>query len=321
MLIIKHLARYITRYNPSSRAVTTGHLGKDSARRRYGLSVAQTSESAVSQVSKPAGRMPVVPTWKSAARQVWKPALRNSGRKSLNGCSRTAGSGWTIAATLPKTGLRPRAALEFNGVVDVKIKICGITSPADAEAAVLAGADALGLMFFPGSPRFISLEMAQDIARRLPPYVLRTGVFADPEPSEVVAAIQHCQLNLLQFHGAETPEFCLQFGLMTMKAFRMKNADSLPALSAYQTDAFLLDSHVAGKPGGTGETFNWDLALEAKKFGKPIFLAGGLTPQNVAEAVRQTQPFGVDVSSGVEQSPGKKDAGKMRDFIAAVRGA
>jgi len=206
-------------------------------------------------------------------------------------------------------------------MVDVKIKICGITSAADAEAAVQAGADALGLMFFPGSPRHISLEMAQAISRSLPPYILRTGVFADPDPSDVFAAIQQCQLNLLQFHGNETPEFCLQFGLMTMKAFRMKNADSLLALTAFHTDAYLLDSHVAGKPGGTGETFNWDLALEAKKFGKPIFLAGGLTPQNVAEAVRKVQPFGVDVSSGVEQSPGKKDAKKMRDFVAAVRGA
>jgi phosphoribosylanthranilate isomerase len=211
--------------------------------------------------------------------------------------------------------------LGFNSPVDVKIKICGITSVADAEAAVLAGADALGLMFVPGSPRFISLETAHDIARLLPPYVLRTGVFVNPDPSEVFAAIQLCQLNLLQFHGDETPGFCLQFGLMTMKAFRVKNADSLLPLGDYQTDAFLLDSHVAGKPGGTGETFNWDLALEAKKFGKPIFLAGGLTPQNVAEAVRKVEPFGVDVSSGVEQSPGKKDAGKMKDFIAAVRGA
>jgi phosphoribosylanthranilate isomerase len=211
--------------------------------------------------------------------------------------------------------------LGFNDRVDVKIKICGITSADDAEAAVQAGADVLGLMFFPGSRRYISLETAQDIARRLPPYIMRAGVFADPDPSEVFAAIQHCQLNLLQFHGSETPEFCQQFGLMTMKAFRMANADSLPLMSAYHTDAFLLDSHVAGQPGGTGQTFNWDLALQAKKFGKPIFLAGGLTPQNVAEAVRKVQPFGVDVSSGVEKAPGKKDARKMQDFVAAVRGA
>jgi len=205
--------------------------------------------------------------------------------------------------------------------VDVKVKICGITSVADAEAAVAAGADSIGLMFYPGSPRHIPLEKAQEISRSVPPHIMRTGVFANPHPSDVFAAIQTCQLNLLQFHGEETPEFCLQFGMMTMKAFRVRDADSLPALSEYRTDAFLLDSHVAGKPGGTGETFNWDLAVEAKKFGKPIFLAGGLTPQNVAEAVRKVKPFGVDVSSGVEQSPGKKDAKKMQDFVAAVRGA
>ncbi len=213
------------------------------------------------------------------------------------------------------------AGLRFNTGVDVKVKICGITSAADAEAAVEAGADALGLMFYPGSKRHIPLERAQEIARLLPPHILRAGVFVDPDPAGVFAAIQHCQLNLLQFHGAETPEFCLQFGIMTMKAFRMRDDDSLLSMSNYHTDAFLLDSHVAGKPGGTGETFNWDLALAAKKFGKPIFLAGGLTPENVAEAVRKVEPFGVDVSSGVEQSPGKKDVKKMRDFIAAARGA
>jgi phosphoribosylanthranilate isomerase len=205
--------------------------------------------------------------------------------------------------------------------VDVKVKICGITSVADAEAALEAGADALGLMFYPGSPRHISLETAQEIAQRIPPYVLRTGVFVDPKPSDVFAAIQLCQLNLLQFHGAETPEFCQQFGMMTMKAVRILNAASLASMSEYRTDAFLLDSHVAGALGGTGETFNWDLAMAAKKFGKPIFLAGGLTPDNVADAVRKVEPFGVDVSSGVEKSKGKKDAQKMKDFVAAVRDA
>jgi phosphoribosylanthranilate isomerase len=216
----------------------------------------------------------------------------------------------------------PKASrLGFNSGVDVKVKICGITSVADAEAALEAGADALGLMFYPGSRRCISLETATDIARHLPPHVIRAGVFVDPNPSDVFAAIQLCQLNLVQFHGVETPEFCLQFGVMTMKAFRIQNADSLSAMSTFFTDAFLLDSYVKGELGGTGETFNWDLAAAAKKFGKPIFLAGGLTPQNVAEAVRKVTPFGVDVSSGVEKSPGKKDAKKMQDFVAAVRGA
>jgi phosphoribosylanthranilate isomerase len=205
--------------------------------------------------------------------------------------------------------------------VDVKVKICGVTSTADAQAAVQAGADALGLMFYAGSPRHVTLAAAQGIAAVLPPGVIRVGVFVDPKPADVFAAMQRCGLNMLQFHGAETPEFCAQFGVLTVKAFRVANADSLRPLAGFQADAFLLDSFVPGTPGGTGQTFHWDLAVEAKRFGKPIFLAGGLTPQNAAAAVRQVQPFAVDVSSGVEQSPGKKDAKKMQDFIAAVRGA
>ena len=205
--------------------------------------------------------------------------------------------------------------------MDVKVKICGITSAADACVAVDAGADAIGLMFYEASPRCVSLEIAESIARVVPPYVMRVGVFVDPEPDLVHTAMHHCGLTLLQFHGQESPEFCRQFGLMCMKAFRLRDASSLEDLSRYKTDAFLLDSYVPGKPGGTGETFNWDLAIEAKKFGKPIFMAGGLTPQNVAEAARKVQPFGVDVSSGVEASPGKKDRQKVRDFIAAVRTA
>jgi len=205
--------------------------------------------------------------------------------------------------------------------VDVKVKICGITSVRDAEEAVEAGADALGLMFYPGSPRHITEEMAQTIERRLPPFIIRVGVFADATPEDVFSAMHKCGLNLLQFHGRETPEFCRQFGMMTMKAFRIRDAESLREIPRYETDAYLLDSYVAGKAGGTGEVFNWELAVEAARFGKPIFLAGGLTPENVAEAVRTVHPFAVDVSSGVEQSPGIKDPKKMRDFIAAVRSA
>lgn len=203
----------------------------------------------------------------------------------------------------------------------VKVKICGITSLEDARQAVEAGADALGLMFYNGSPRHIALERAQEIARALPPYVLRVGVFVNPEPDEVFSAIQLCGLNLVQFHGEETPDFCRQFGVMTMKAVRVRDAASVETLAAYGTDAYLLDSYVPGTAGGTGETFNWDLALEAKKLGKPIFLAGGLAVANVGEAVRRVQPFAVDVSSGVESAPGKKDSKKVRDFIAAVRAA
>jgi phosphoribosylanthranilate isomerase len=126
-------------------------------------------------------------------------------------------------------------------------------------------------------------------------------------------------LNLLQFHGDETSEFCTQFGLMSLKAVRVQNAESIEQLAQYDTDAFLLDAHSKSGLGGTGETFNWDLAVTAEKFGKPIFLAGGLTPSNVAEAVARVRPFGVDVSSGVESAPGKKDAAKVRAFIAAAK--
>ena len=205
--------------------------------------------------------------------------------------------------------------------VDVKVKICGVTSVGDARAAVAAGADAVGLMFYARSPRYISMEVAREIAQTLPPPVLRVGVFVDPSPDDVFEAIQFCGLTLLQFHGAETDQFCQQFGIMTMKAFRVRNAESLTPLSSFGADAFLLDSYVAEKPGGTGETFNWDLAVEAKRIGRPIFLAGGLTPENVAGAIRAVRPFGVDVSSGVEISPGRKDPEKIRAFIAAARGA
>jgi phosphoribosylanthranilate isomerase len=128
-------------------------------------------------------------------------------------------------------------------------------------------------------------------------------------------------LNLLQFHGEESPRFCTQFGVMSVKAFRIRDAQSLAALRDYPTDAWLLDAYSAAAHGGTGERFNWDLALRAKQAGRPIFLAGGLTPENVAGAVRRVQPFAVDVSSGVEIAPGRKDAVKVRAFVQAVREA
>jgi phosphoribosylanthranilate isomerase len=203
--------------------------------------------------------------------------------------------------------------------MDLKIKICGITNADDALAASDAGASALGFMFYEQSPRNVSIETVARIGSRLSPFIMRVGVFVNPEADFVFSAIERCGLSLLQFHGEETPGFCRQFGIMSMKAFRIKDAESLRIIPSYQTDAYLLDSYVAGRQGGTGEKFNWDLAIEAKKFGKPIFLAGGLTVQNVAEAVRVVQPFGVDVSSGVEASPGRKDHRKIREFINAAR--
>ena len=203
--------------------------------------------------------------------------------------------------------------------METRVKICGVTNVADALAAAEAGADMIGLMFYEHSPRHVSIATAAEISRVLPPFVLRVGVFVDPQEALVTRAIGDCNLTLLQFHGDEPSDFCTQFGLMTVKALRVRDAQSLDQLANFQTDAFLLDAHSKSGLGGTGEKFNWDLAVEAQKFGKPIFLAGGLTPENVADAVKQVRPFAVDVSSGVESAPGIKDHAKVRAFIEAVR--
>jgi phosphoribosylanthranilate isomerase len=201
----------------------------------------------------------------------------------------------------------------------VKVKICGITNLADGIAAAEAGADVLGFVFCEQSPRCVSVEAAAAIIRALPPFIIKAGVFVNAPEESVVRAIRECGLNLLQFHGDEAPQYCLQFGLMSLKAFRIRDAASLQVLPNYPTDAWLLDAYNPDKLGGTGETFNWDLALEARAWGRPIFLAGGLTPENVAEAVRRARPYAVDVSSGVEAAPGRKDHAKIKAFIHAAK--
>jgi len=205
--------------------------------------------------------------------------------------------------------------------VSVTVKICGITSEADALAAAEAGADAIGLMFYEGSPRHVTLEQAKAISAALPPHVMRVGVFVNAEEALVHQSLTECMLNILQFHGDETPEECSRYPVMTLKAFRVQGEETLAELEAFPSAGYLLDAYVKDALGGTGATFNWDLAVRAQEFGKPIFLAGGLTPGNVAEAVRKVQPFGVDVSSGVESEPGRKDAEQMRTFVAAAKGA
>jgi len=201
------------------------------------------------------------------------------------------------------------------------VKICGITNLADAQMAIAAGADMLGFVFYDQSPRHLTVSQAAEITRHLPPHVLRVGLFVNAPENTIFQALQACGLNLLQFHGDEPPEFCTQFGLMTIKAFRIRDETSLLELPKYATDAYLLDAFTPGVRGGTGHHFNWDLAVAAQKYGKPLFLAGGLTPENVAEAVVKVRPFAVDVSSGVEQAPGKKDPVKVRAFIANARTA
>lgn len=205
--------------------------------------------------------------------------------------------------------------------MSVLVKICGITNLADAQMAAEAGADLLGFMFYDQSKRFISFEAAADIIRQLSSWVVKVGVFVNPTVEDVTHAVTACGISMLQFHGEEPPEFCTQFGIMSIKAMPIRDDASIEALRAYHTDAWLLDSHVPGQKGGTGETFSWDLAVKARRLGRPIFLAGGLNPGNVAEAVTRVRPYGVDVSSGVESAPGKKDPKKVRDFIIAAKSA
>jgi len=205
--------------------------------------------------------------------------------------------------------------------MSTKVKICGITNLEDARVAAEAGADALGFVFCEQSPRCVTTDMAAAVISQLPLHIIKVCVFVNNDPDVVRRAIGQCGLNMLQFHGDEQPDYCLQFGLMSMKAFRVLNAQSLEALSAYKTDAWLLDAYAPNKFGGTGETFNWDLALDAQRRGRPIFLAGGLTPENVAQAVQRVHPYGVDVSSGVEAGPGKKDHEKVKNFISAAKQA
>jgi phosphoribosylanthranilate isomerase len=208
--------------------------------------------------------------------------------------------------------------------MSVRVKICGITSLEDARMAVEAGADAVGFVFFPGSPRSVTVQTVAEISRSLPGRVLRVGVFADAAPTMILPTVSTCALDAVQLHGEESPEFCDALAPFPVwKAFRVRGREVLQQLAAYRdmTAAWLLDSYVEGQPGGTGATFNWELAREAQQLAHPIVLAGGLTPDNVAEAVRRVRPAAVDVSSGVESAPGRKDPDKVRRFIAAARAA
>lgn len=188
-------------------------------------------------------------------------------------------------------------------------------------AAVNAGADALGFMFYERSPRRITTDMASVIKNALPPFVVRVGVFADATEN-TIRSTMIAGLNVLQFHGNEPPEFLKRFSpTTTIKAFRIQSAGSLALLPTYNTSSWLLDSYTPAQLGGTGNTFDWDLACQARKLGRPIILAGGLTPENVADAVRKVRPYAVDVSSGVESAPGRKDPAKMAAFIKAAKSA
>jgi len=201
----------------------------------------------------------------------------------------------------------------------VRVKICGITNLEDALLAADLGADALGFILYPPSPRAITPDAARDIIAQLPPFVTTVGVFVDEAAATVKELAARVGLDWLQLHGQETPEYCRSLGRRVIKGFRIQDEQSLAALDAFQgaAQAFLLDTYKKGLVGGTGETFNWDLAREARKYG-PIILAGGLTPANVVQAMATARPWAVDVASGVEAAPGKKEPGKLRAFFGEV---
>jgi phosphoribosylanthranilate isomerase len=198
-----------------------------------------------------------------------------------------------------------------------RVKICGITRRQDAEFAIENGADALGLVFYPASPRAVSLAQAKDIVVNLPPFISIVALFVDADPKEVQACINALPIDVLQFHGDESAAYCEQFGMSYLKAIRMRNNVDLESLeNEYSTaSALLLDSYQAGIPGGTGQVFDWSLI---EKINKPIILAGGLDSDNVATAIKQVQPYAVDVSGGVEQAKGIKDQQKISTFMQEV---
>ena len=203
----------------------------------------------------------------------------------------------------------------------VRVKICGITNVEDAQVAVDAGADALGFVFYPPSPRCVTPERAGQIIRTLPPFVTTVGLFVDAPAEAINSIAKQCGLDRIQLHGRETPDFCKALTRGVIKAFRIKNAESLANLPSYRVSAYLLDAYVEGAlPGGTGASFAWELVAQAKPHG-PVILAGGLTPETVAEAILRVRPYGVDVSTGVERAPGLKDHRKVRAFVARAKAA
>ncbi|MDT8440578.1 MAG: phosphoribosylanthranilate isomerase [Desulfuromonadales bacterium] len=200
----------------------------------------------------------------------------------------------------------------------MKVKICGITSIDDALHASACGADALGFVFHAGSPRHVTPEQARAIIAALPPFVTTVGLFVNEQPATIRAIAGDCGLDIIQLHGDERPVDCDFTPLRAIKALRVKDATSLAGHDAYRTSALLLDTWVQDAYGGTGHAFNWSLAAEVAGQ-RPVILAGGLTPDNVAAAIRQVRPYGVDVSSGVESRPGRKDPARVEGFVRMAK--
>lgn len=200
----------------------------------------------------------------------------------------------------------------------MKVKVCGITNVADAQAAVEAGADALGFIFVETSPRNVKPETARSIINGLPPFVTPVGVVMNRRREDVHELIMKTGVQCIQFHGDEKPEDMHGYPVPVYKAFRVNDTFDMSVLNRFDVNAYLLDTYVEGEPGGTGKVLNWQLAAEAKKYGR-IILAGGIRPDNVVEAVRQVRPYAIDVNSWVESSPGKKDHRKLQELFSALQ--
>ncbi|MCL4490730.1 MAG: phosphoribosylanthranilate isomerase [Nitrospirae bacterium] len=201
----------------------------------------------------------------------------------------------------------------------IKVKICGITNIEDALAAVDYGADALGFIFFEKSPRYVTAERAREIISYLPPFITTIGVFVNEEQARMKEIMEFAGVNILQLHGDEPSETCTVWHRV-IKALRVRHFTDLKPLEAFRVSSFLLDTYSPEQFGGTGQIFNWDIAVEAKRFGR-IILSGGLNPDNVEKAIKWVRPYAVDICSGIEEEKGKKDLKKMRLFIERAKGA
>lgn len=199
-----------------------------------------------------------------------------------------------------------------------RVKICGITRKQDTHFPLECGVDALGFIFYPESPRYVDFDKAKEIIAPLPPFVDKVGVFVNSPVEEILKAIYEVGITTIQLHGDEPPAFCTKLKTLTklkiIKALRVKDPTAVDLVKTYTgtVDAALLDTYKKGEYGGTGEVFNWELAIESKKAGLPIILAGGLTPNNVVKAILCVKPYAVDINSGVEDSPGFKSNGKIK---------
>ncbi|MCH8313678.1 MAG: phosphoribosylanthranilate isomerase [Nitrospinae bacterium] len=200
----------------------------------------------------------------------------------------------------------------------VKVKICGMTNLEDTLLAVKGGADAVGFIFYKKSLRNVSAKTVKTIVAALPPFIETVGVFVNESADRINRIVDSCKLSAVQLHGNESPAFCKKIRRKVIKAVRVKGKDSFDGLSSYKVSAFLLDACSDQQQGGTGETFDWRLVSEGKKYG-PVILAGGLDPSNVAHAIQKVKPYGVDVCSGVEKIPGIKDPSRLKAFIKAAK--